>query len=71
MIMAEATKSVQLIRHLDINKISSASRRRPQRELKWEGNITLLRQVIFRDMTLYFRYTGLIIHSNQNCRSQY
>jgi len=42
MIMAKATKSIQLIRHLNIN--NCASRRQPQRELKWEGNITLLRE---------------------------
>jgi len=42
-IMAEATKSIQLI-HLNINKMSCGSLRQPQRELKWEGNITLLRE---------------------------
>jgi len=44
MMMAEVTKSIQLIGHLYINKTNCASCRQPQRVLKSEGNITLLRQ---------------------------
>jgi len=68
MIMAKATKSIQLIRHLNIN--NCASRRQPQRE-QMGRQYHAPKRVIFRDVTLCFCYTGLNIYGNENCRIQY